>query len=101
VKVTGSLRRTDSVIARAIRLALEWDAPVPSNQVHSTVANGLAPLEGDVDYYSERADAERAIAHLPGVRGVTNTAFSEWVCSASTRSVWSALSPRRFALCEN
>ncbi len=28
-------------------------------------------------------------------------AFSEWVCSASTRSVWSALSPRRFALCEN
>ena len=29
------------------------------------------------------------------------TAFSEWVCSASTRSVWSAASPRRFALCEN
>src|SRR5262249_32575929 len=28
------------------------------------------------------------------------TVFSEWVCSASTRSVWSGLSHRRFALCE-
>jgi osmotically-inducible protein OsmY len=72
VKVTGSLRRTDSEIARAIRLALEWDVLVPSNQIHSTVENGWVTLEGEVDYYSERADAERAIAHLPGVRGVTN-----------------------------
>jgi osmotically-inducible protein OsmY len=72
VKVTGSLRRTDSEIARAVRLALEWDVLVPSDQIHSTVANGLVTLEGEVDYYSERADAERAIAHLPGVRGVTN-----------------------------
>jgi osmotically-inducible protein OsmY len=72
VKVTGSLRRTDSEIARAIRLALEWDVLVPSDQIHSTVANGLVTLEGEVDYCSERADAERAIAHLPGVRGVIN-----------------------------
>jgi len=72
VKARGSLRRTDSEIARAIRLALEWDVLVPSDQIHSTVANGLVTLEGEVDYYSERADAERAVAHLPGVRGVTN-----------------------------
>jgi osmotically-inducible protein OsmY len=72
VKATGSLRRTDSEIARAVRLALEWDVLVPSDQIHSTVANGLVTLEGEVDYYGERADAERAIAHLPGVRGVTN-----------------------------
>ena len=72
VKVTGSLRRTDSEIARAIRHALEWDVLVPSNKIHSTVANGWVTLEGDVEFYSERADAERAVAHLPGVRGVTN-----------------------------
>jgi osmotically-inducible protein OsmY len=72
VKVTGSLRRTDSEIARAARLAIEWDVLVPSDQIHSTVANGWVTLEGEVDYYSERAAAERAIANLPGVRGVTN-----------------------------
>jgi osmotically-inducible protein OsmY len=72
VKVTGGLRRTDSEIARAIRLALEWDVLVPSYKIHSTVTNGWVTLEGEVEYYSERADAERAVAHLPSVRGVTN-----------------------------
>ncbi len=72
VKVTGSLRRTDSEIARAIRHALEWDAPVPSYKIHSTVANGWVTIEGEVEYYSERVAAERAVAHLSGVRGVTN-----------------------------
>jgi osmotically-inducible protein OsmY len=72
VKVTGSLRRTDSEIARAIRHALEWNVLVPSDQIHSTVTDGWVMLEGDVEFYSERADAERAVSHLPGVCGVTN-----------------------------
>src|SRR5512145_2428549 len=72
VKVTGSLRRTDSEIARAIRHALEWDVLVPSYKIHSTVENGWVTLEGEVEYYSERADAERAVSRLRGVRGVTN-----------------------------
>lgn len=29
-------------------------------------------LDGDVEYYRERVDAEHAVSHLPGVRGVTN-----------------------------
>jgi len=72
VKVTGSLRRTDPEVARAIRHALEWDVLVPSDQIHSTVTNGWVTLEGEVNYYSELAAAERAVAHLSGVRGVTN-----------------------------
>ncbi len=72
VKMTGSLRRTDSEIARALRHALEWNVLVPSYKIHSTVANGWVTLEGDVEYYSERADAERAVSHLSGVCGVTN-----------------------------
>jgi osmotically-inducible protein OsmY len=72
VKVMGSLRRTDSEIAQATRHALEWDVLVPSDQIHSTVANGWVTLEGEAEYYSERADAERAVSRLTGVRGVTN-----------------------------
>ncbi len=34
--------------------------------------NGWVTLDGDVEYYRERLDAERAISHLPGVRGVVN-----------------------------
>ena len=29
-------------------------------------------LEGNVEYFTERTDAERAISHLAGVRGVIN-----------------------------
>jgi osmotically-inducible protein OsmY len=72
VKVPGSLRRTDAEIAQAIRHALEWNVLVPSDQIHSTVTDGWVSLEGNVEYYRERLDAERAVSHLPGVRGVTN-----------------------------
>ncbi len=64
--------KSDSEIAQAIRHPLEWNVLVPSNKIHSTVTRGWVTLEGEVEYYSERADAERAVSHLSGVRGVTN-----------------------------
>jgi osmotically-inducible protein OsmY len=64
--------RTDTEIASAVRNALEWDALVPNEFIQSTVSNGWVTLEGDVDYWREREDAERAILRLAGVVGVTN-----------------------------
>jgi osmotically-inducible protein OsmY len=72
VKLEGGSQRTDSEIAQAVRHALEWNVLVPSDQIHSTVAKGWVTLEGNVQCYRERVDAERAISHLPGVRGVIN-----------------------------
>lgn len=78
VAVPGRLQRTDAEIARAIRHALEWNVLVPSDRIHSTVTDGWVMLEGKVKCYRERADAERAVSHLPGVCGVTNKII---VCS--------------------
>ena len=64
--------RTDSEIAGAVRNALEWDALVPNELIQSTVTNGWITLEGEVDYWRERNDAERAIRQLAGVVGVIN-----------------------------
>jgi osmotically-inducible protein OsmY len=72
VKIPGSNRRTDSEIVQAVRHALEWNVLVPSDRIRSTVEKGWVTLEGDVEYYSERLDAERAIHGLAGVHGVTN-----------------------------
>jgi osmotically-inducible protein OsmY len=72
VDVPGKLRRTDSEIAGAVRHALEWNVLVPSDKIHSTVSDGWVTIEGEVECYREREDAERAISHLPGVCGVTN-----------------------------
>ena len=72
VKVPGSLARTDTEIAQAVRRALEWDVLVPDDLIQSTVADGWVTLEGTVELLRERDDAERAIRHLAGVRGVIN-----------------------------
>ncbi len=72
VKVSGSLARTDTEIAQAVRRAVEWDVLVPDERIQSTVADGWVTLEGVVELLRERDDAERAIRHLAGVRGVIN-----------------------------
>jgi osmotically-inducible protein OsmY len=72
VKPIDLFARTDTNIARAVRNALEWDALVPNELIRSTVGDGWVTLEGDVDYWREREDAERAILRLAGVVGVTN-----------------------------
>lgn len=72
VKLPGSAGRTDTDIARAVRHALEWDVFVPDTRIRSTVSDGWVTLEGQVDYWNQRADAARAIRNLAGVRGVSN-----------------------------
>jgi osmotically-inducible protein OsmY len=70
VKVSGIGARTDTDIARAVRDALEWDAFVPDEKIRSTVSLGIVTLEGAVETWSQRADAERVVRGLAGVRGV-------------------------------
>jgi len=72
VKLPGSLARTDTEIAKAVRHALEWDVLVPDDHIRSTVSDGWVTLEGGVDTISQREDAERAVRYLHGVKGVHN-----------------------------
>lgn len=72
VKPSTNLARSDTEIAKAVRHTLEWDTMVPDERIHSTVARGWVRLEGDVDLWRERQDAERAVLRLAGVVGVIN-----------------------------
>jgi osmotically-inducible protein OsmY len=72
VNPVNRFARTDAEIASAVRNALEWDALVPNELIQSTVSGGWVTLEGEVDYWRERNDAERAIRRLAGVVGVIN-----------------------------
>lgn len=72
VAPAGAFFRTDEEIARAVRHVLEWDALVPDERIKSTVSNGWVTLEGDVDRWRQREDAERTVLRLEGVVGVTN-----------------------------
>jgi osmotically-inducible protein OsmY len=72
IVVPGSGQRTDTEIAHAVRAALEWDADVPDERIQTTVSSGWVTLDGSVDFWSQRQDAERAVTRLISVRGVTN-----------------------------
>lgn len=69
----GGTTESDTELAKAVRHALEWDVFVPDKDVQSTVANGLVVLTGEVDTWSQREDAARAVRNLAGVRAVSNT----------------------------
>lgn len=62
----------DTDIAHAVRDTLIWDVFVPDTRIRSTVSNGVVTLDGDVDTWAQRDDAERAIRNLAGVRAVVN-----------------------------
>jgi osmotically-inducible protein OsmY len=72
VKLPGSLKRTDTEIAQAVRAALEWDALVPDRKIRSTVSDGWVTLDGEVDTLREKEDAQHAVRALTGVKGVNN-----------------------------
>lgn len=72
VRIFDDLDHTDTEIAQAVRHALEWDIWICAERIKSTVSDGWVTLEGTVSQLGECEDAERAVQHLRGVRGVTN-----------------------------
>ena len=72
VRPAGEFTRTDADIALAVLHVLQWNALVPDERIQSTVSDGWVTLDGDVDLWRERQDAERAVLRLEGVVGVIN-----------------------------
>ena len=72
VKLSGGTDRTDTEIAHAAVNALRWDIEVPDDLIRARVENGWVTLEGNVDWYYQKAAAERAVRYLTGVKGLTN-----------------------------
>ena len=72
VAPSASAIRSDDEIAHAVREALRWDAYLPDDRIKSTVSSGVVTLQGVVDSWSNRLDAEKAVQRLIGVRSIVN-----------------------------
>jgi osmotically-inducible protein OsmY len=72
VRLPVAAERTDPEVAAAVIRALEWDAGIPTDRIEVTVSKGWVTLRGEVDWGFQRADAERVVRRITGVRGVTN-----------------------------
>lgn len=83
VKLPRTLERTDTDIAHAALSAMKWDIEVPDEKLTMKVEKGWLTLEGKVDWYFQKAAAERAVRFLTGVRGVTNLVSVQPAVSAT------------------
>jgi osmotically-inducible protein OsmY len=72
VKPFADTHPSDDELSVMVEHVLSWDALVPEQDLTSTVADGWVTLSGTVTTASQRAEAERAVAHLEGVRGIRN-----------------------------
>lgn len=64
VRPTGALAQTDSDIAKAVRHSLEMYPLVPDEQIRSTVSDGWVTLEGEVEFFHQREDAQHAVSSV-------------------------------------
>ena len=72
VRLSPEHRRSDTDIAEAARVALEWNSEVPTNRIRATVDKGWVTLEGEVEWHYQRMAAEKAVRPLIGVVGISN-----------------------------
>ena len=72
VQLPSTAERGDAEIAAAAARALEWDAAVPIERIDITVSKGSVTLKGEVEWGFQKADAERVVRRLSGVRSLSN-----------------------------
>jgi osmotically-inducible protein OsmY len=72
VRLPAASARPDPELARAALDALKWNVAVPDERIQLNVDQGWIKLIGEVEWFFQKAAAEKAVRALTGVKGVTN-----------------------------
>lgn len=72
VELWPGFQHDDTDIAQAAVNALRWNTWLPKDAVTVTVKDGWITLDGTVPWMFQKQEAENAVQHLMGVKGVTN-----------------------------
>ncbi len=72
IKLPHSLLRTDGEIAGAAASQIGWFTSIPAGTIQVTVSDGWVTLEGPVEWWHEKNDAQHAVQNMAGVKGVVN-----------------------------
>jgi osmotically-inducible protein OsmY len=62
--------KTDSELQRDVMTELKWEPTIHAAEIGVAVKDGVVTLSGDVDTYSMKWAAERAVRRVSGVKGV-------------------------------
>ena len=72
VRLTDDGKLPDAKVAESVVRALEWNALIPEEHIQIKVDNGWVYLDGEVDWLYQKEMAEKVIADLSGIRGISN-----------------------------
>jgi osmotically-inducible protein OsmY len=72
VKLWDSFIRTDSDIAASAGHQIKGITCIPPGKVQVTVSDGWITLNGELEWWFEKDEAERTVRSLAGVKGVSN-----------------------------
>jgi len=72
VRYSTPVEEGDEGIAKRALQVLSWDFVVPKDQITVKVDKGWVTLNGNVDWYYQKHNAEADVRRLHGVMGVTN-----------------------------
>ena len=84
VKLLDGYCRNDGDIAAAAANQIRWSSTVPADAVQTTVRDGWITLEGEVEWWYQKSDAEKAVENVMGVKGVSNQIAIKPKLSANT-----------------
>lgn len=72
VGVSAFNKKTDAEIAEAILASLKWQTAVDEEQIKVQVEDGIARLQGEVDWTYQKIIAQTAVQHINGLRMLLN-----------------------------
>jgi osmotically-inducible protein OsmY len=72
VNYGSSFRKNDTEIANEVLNAFKWNWEVPADKIKVKVESGWVTLEGELEWHYQKEAAKKAVAHLMGVKGVSN-----------------------------
>lgn len=72
VRYPGDKQSADDQIAKRALDILAWQSSVPKDRISVKVERGWVTLSGEVDWYFQKADAEKSVRKLTGVVGISN-----------------------------
>lgn len=72
VNYGSSFKKNDTEIANEVLNAWKWNWEVPADKIKVKVESGWVTLEGELEWNYQREAAKKAVAHLTGVKGVSN-----------------------------
>ncbi|MBF4494246.1 MULTISPECIES: BON domain-containing protein [unclassified Flavobacterium] len=66
------MKKSNDILRKEVIEAIKWEPLLSSNEIDVSVQDGIVTLEGTVDNYTQKREAEQAVKNIAGVKAVVD-----------------------------